>query len=157
MRKVLRVMLWMFAVACVLLVVAATVLTNPVKARPFASGVSADPSRLRSDVEALTGLPGFRCFERPDDLERAAEWVRSALEASGLPVEEQVFGVGQENFRNFIRGGGSARAGAASRTAPPRVDPPHRARALAARGAAQLPHTGHGFGGLRELVGPPQG
>jgi len=103
-------MLWMFAVACVLLVVAATVLTNPVKARPFASGVSADPSRLQSDVEALTGLPGFRCFERPDDLDRAAEWVRSALEASGLPVEEQQFGVGERNFRNFIARYGPAGA-----------------------------------------------
>jgi hypothetical protein len=110
MRKVLRLMLWMFAVAGVLLLVAATVLTNPVRARPFASGVSADPSRLRSDVEALTGLPGFRCFERPDDLERAAEWVRSALEESGLPVEEQVFGVGEENFRNFIARYGPAGA-----------------------------------------------
>ena len=64
--------LWVFAAVGVLLVVAAMALTNPVKARPFTSGVSADPSRLRSDVEALTGLPGFRCFERPDDLDRAA-------------------------------------------------------------------------------------
>jgi len=102
MRKVLRVMLLVFSVAGVLLLVAVTVLTNPIKVRPFASGVSAGPSRLRSDVESLTGLPGFRCFERPDDLDRAAEWVRSALEASGLPVEEQPFGVGEENFRNFI-------------------------------------------------------
>ena len=102
MRKVPRVMLWVFVAVGVLLVVAATVLTNPVKARPFASGVSADPSSLRSDVEALTGLPGFRCFERPDDLDRAASWVRSALEESGLPVEEQPFGVGGWTYKNFV-------------------------------------------------------
>ena len=36
----------------VLLLVVAYLMTNPAKARPFASGVSADPSRLRSDVES---------------------------------------------------------------------------------------------------------
>jgi Zn-dependent M28 family amino/carboxypeptidase len=102
MRKVLRGMLWAVAVAGVLLLLAALVMTNPAKAMPFASGVSADPSRLRLDVEALTGLPGYRCFERPDDLDRAAEWVRSALDASGLPVEEQPFVAGDRSFRNFI-------------------------------------------------------
>jgi Zn-dependent M28 family amino/carboxypeptidase len=86
------------------------VLTNPVKARPSASGVSAAPSRLRSDVEALTGLPGFRCFERPDDLERAASWVKTALEESGLPVEEQAFAVDDWDFSNFIARYGSAGA-----------------------------------------------
>ncbi|MCJ7756273.1 MAG: hypothetical protein MUP13_17060, partial [Thermoanaerobaculales bacterium] len=60
MRKVLRLMLWVFAVAGVLLLLVVTLVTNPVTARPFAAGVSADASRLRSDVEALTGLPGFR-------------------------------------------------------------------------------------------------
>ena len=110
MRKVLRVMLWVFAVAAVLLLVAATALTNPVKARPFESEVSADSSRLRSDVEALTGLPGFRCFERPFDLDRAAGWVKSALEESGLPVEEQAFEVGGRWFRNFIARYGPADA-----------------------------------------------
>jgi hypothetical protein len=102
MRKVIRGMLLVVVVAGVLLLVGAMVMTNPVKAMPFASGVSADPSRLRSDVEALTGLPGYRCFERPDDLDRAAEWARSALEESGLPVEEQSFDVGGRGFRNFF-------------------------------------------------------
>jgi Zn-dependent M28 family amino/carboxypeptidase len=72
--------------------------------------VSADPSRLRSDVEALVGLPGSRCFERPDDLDRAADWVRSALEASGLPVEEAPYAVGGWSFRNFIARYGPAGA-----------------------------------------------
>ena len=102
MRKALRVTLWVLAALSVVLLVAAIALTNPVKARPFTSGISADPSSLRSDVEALTGLPGFRCFERPDDLDRAATWVRSALEESGLPVEEQPFGVGGWTYKNFI-------------------------------------------------------
>jgi Zn-dependent M28 family amino/carboxypeptidase len=95
-------MLLAVAVAGLIFLVAALVMTNPAKPRPFASGVAAEPSRLRSDVEELTGLPGYRCFERPDDLDRAAEWVRSALEASGLPVEDQPYVVGGRSFRNFI-------------------------------------------------------
>jgi hypothetical protein len=63
---------------------------------------AADAARLEADVVALTGLEGFRCYERPDDLERAAEWVKAALMASGLPVEEQSYGVGDRNFRYFV-------------------------------------------------------
>jgi hypothetical protein len=103
-------MLLAVAVAGVLLMVVAYLMTNPAKARPFAFGVSVDPSRLRSDVEALTGLPGFRCFERPDDLDRAAEWVKSAMEESGLPVEEQPFEVGGLSFKNFFARYGPAGA-----------------------------------------------
>jgi len=110
MRKVLRVMLWLVVVAVVLLVVAVTVVTNPVRARPNGSGVVADPYRLLADVEALTGLPGFRCYERPHDLDRAAEWVRSALEESGLPVEVQPFRFGGRQFRNFLAHYGPADA-----------------------------------------------
>jgi hypothetical protein len=110
MRKVLRGMLWFGAVAGVILLVGALVMTNPVKARPFASVVSADPSRLRSDVEELTGLPGYRCFERPDDLDRAAEWVSSSLEASGFPVEEHPFDLGGQSFRYFTARYGPAGA-----------------------------------------------
>jgi Zn-dependent M28 family amino/carboxypeptidase len=110
MRKVLRGMLLVVAVIGVLLVAAALMMTNPVKAIPSISDVSADRSRLRSDVEALAGLPGYRCFERPDALERAAEWVRSALEASGLPVEELPYVVGNRSFRNFIARYGPAGA-----------------------------------------------
>jgi len=101
MRKALRVTLWVVAALGVVLLVGVIVLTNPVKTRVFESGVSADASRLQSDVEALTGLPGFRCFERPDDLDRAATWVRSGLEESGLPVAQQEFAVGGQWFRYF--------------------------------------------------------
>ena len=102
MRRAKRVVLWVLAAICVLLLVGVVVVTNPVRAKTFEAGVSADPSRLRSDVEALTGLPGFRCFERPFDLDRAAEWARSALEESGPPVEKQEFAVDGRWFRNFV-------------------------------------------------------
>ena len=35
----------------------------------------------------------------PDDLDSAAEWGRSALEASGLPVDNQPYVVGDRRFR----------------------------------------------------------
>lgn len=54
MRRVLRVTLWFLAGIVVLLVVVLTVVTNPVKARPFEAGVSVDALRLRADVEVLT-------------------------------------------------------------------------------------------------------
>jgi hypothetical protein len=95
-------MLWVFAVVAVLLVVVAVSVTNPVKIRSIEGAVAANADRLQSDVKALTGLPGFRCFERPGDLDRAAGWVESALMASGLPVEERSYGVGDQNYRYFV-------------------------------------------------------
>jgi hypothetical protein len=95
-------MLWLFAVIAVLAVVVAVMVTNPVKIRPIAADATASASRLESDVKALTGLPGFRCFERPRDLDRAADWAKSELMASGLPVEERSYGVGDQSFRYFV-------------------------------------------------------
>jgi len=77
-------------------------MTNPIKVRRLAVHASADSDRLERDVRQLTALPGFRCFERPDDLHRAALWAKNALMASGLPVEEQSFGVGAESFTYFV-------------------------------------------------------
>jgi hypothetical protein len=100
--KIVRKMLPFVIIAAVFFLVVVIVVTNPVKIRTFAPGASADPARLEADVRALTGLPGFRCFERPDDLESAADWAKDALMASGLPVEEQSFGVGAGSFRYFV-------------------------------------------------------
>ncbi len=92
-----------FAIIGAIVVLASVVfITNPIKRGSFSAGASADPARLEADVRALTGLPGFRCFERPDDLDQAADWVKTALMASGLPVEEQSFGVGDLEFRNLV-------------------------------------------------------
>lgn len=100
--KTLKKMMPLFILALLVLVVGAALLTNPVKVRSLVIEGEADPERLEADVAALTGLPGFRCFERPDDLDAAADWVKTELLACGLLVEEQPFGVGDRNFRNFI-------------------------------------------------------
>ncbi len=97
-----RRLLPFFIITAITLAVAAALVTNPVKVRNFSPRASADPARLEADVRALTGLPGFRCFERPDDLERAAEWAKTRLMSSGLLVEEENFGVGDLSFRNIV-------------------------------------------------------
>ncbi len=97
-----RRLLPFFIITAITLAVAAALVTNPVKVRNFSPRASADPARLEADVRALTGLPGFRCFERPDDLERAAEWAKTKLMSSGLLVEEENFGVGDLSFRNIV-------------------------------------------------------
>jgi len=100
--KVIRKLMPLIIIAAVFILVVVVLVMNPVKTRAFAPGESADPLQLEADVRALTGLPGFRCFERPDDLDSAADWAKTALTASGLVVEEESFGVGDLSFRNVI-------------------------------------------------------
>ena len=100
--KAFRKMLPFLVVIAILLCVGAALLINPIRVRSLVIEAVADPERLEADVKALTGLPGFRCFERPDDLDVAADWAKTELMASGLLVEEQSFGVGDRSFRNFI-------------------------------------------------------
>jgi hypothetical protein len=95
-------MLPFLVIAVIVLAAGAAWVTNPVKARRGTTEVSADPGRLERDVRSLVGLPGFRCFERPGDLDRAAGWLKKALTATRLPVVEQPFGVGDGSFRNLI-------------------------------------------------------
>ena len=92
-----------FLILGIVFLIAGTMwMTNPVKVRPMVIEAEANPARLERDVRALTGLKGFRCFERPDDLDRAAEWAKAKLMASGLLVEEESFGVGDLSFRNLV-------------------------------------------------------
>lgn len=92
-----------FLILGIVFLIAGTMwMTNPVKVRPMVIEAEANPARLERDVRALTGLEGFRCFERPDDLDRAAEWAKAKLMASGLLVEEESFGVGDLSFRNLV-------------------------------------------------------
>jgi hypothetical protein len=95
--------IWPFVLLGLLLFAAGIVwVTNPTTVRRLRADALADPVRLESDVRALCGLEGYRCFERPDDLDRAARWAKSALVRSGLPVEEESYGVGEESFRYLV-------------------------------------------------------
>jgi len=101
-RKVIRTLVWVWVIVGVPLLLGAVWMMNPIKVRPRAVEANADAARLERDVRALTGLDGFRCFERPDDLDRAAEWAKTKLMASGLLVEEESFGVGDLSYRNLV-------------------------------------------------------
>ena len=94
--------MWICVIIGVPLLLGAVWMMNPIKVHPMAVVAKADADRLERDVRTLTGLEGFRCFERPDDLDRAAEWVKAKLMASGLLVEEESFGVGDLSFRNLV-------------------------------------------------------
>jgi len=100
--NIVRALLPFVVIAVVVFVAILVFVMNPVKIRTFNPGASADSARLEADVRALTGLEGFRCFERPDDLDRAAGWAKTELMASGLLIEEESFGVGDLSFRNFV-------------------------------------------------------
>jgi len=101
MRR-LRALLPFIILGLVVLIAGSAWMTNPVGEAIVLVEKEADPVRLERDVRALTGLEGYRCFERPDDLEGAADWAKDALMASGLPVEEQSFGAGDRSFRYFV-------------------------------------------------------
>ncbi|MEN8164839.1 MAG: M28 family peptidase [Acidobacteriota bacterium] len=100
--KVKRVLLLIALFGALAIGLGVVWVTNPIVGRSYRPGAGADPERLEGDVRALTGLEGFRCFERPVDLERAADWAKNALEATGLPVQEQPFSVGDLTFRNLV-------------------------------------------------------
>ena len=101
MRR-LRAVLPFIILGLVVLAAGLAWMTNPVGSPVVSAGATADEGRLKRDVRTMTGLGGFRSFEHPDDLERAAEWAKNTLMASGLPVQEQSFGAGDRNFRYFI-------------------------------------------------------
>jgi Zn-dependent M28 family amino/carboxypeptidase len=86
----------------VLLTVGATWMTSPATRSAIRVGTVADPGRLEKDVRELVELDGFRCFERPADLQSAGSWVAGRLAATGLEVEERSYGVGDLSFAYYV-------------------------------------------------------
>jgi len=82
--------------------VVAWVLVNPVRPVPGTIAVAPAPADLRRHVEALTGLGGFRSYQHPDVLDRAADYISSQLQAAGFEVKEQPYEVGGVGVRNLV-------------------------------------------------------
>jgi hypothetical protein len=105
-KKVFNTIL--YAAISVLLVwsLLAIVLTGPVMVRkpPMLElpeiGVSAD--RLKRDVERLCGEFSPRHFGRPDNLDRAAEWIADEFRRAGLSVAFQDYELSEGRFRNVV-------------------------------------------------------
>lgn len=101
-RSLLRVLAATFASLAVLLGLAAVAITQPtVRALPAAKGLSSDPDRLRRHAEILT-LISPRDSNHPENLERAAAYIRSVFGRTRARVHDQAFTVRGRTYRNVI-------------------------------------------------------
>jgi hypothetical protein len=89
-------------VTLVLGIVAGRFMVNPAEPIPFEGSVEVDPDDLRCHVEALTGVGGYRSYEHPEVLDRAADVIRSRWREAGYEVEEQPFEINGTTYRNLI-------------------------------------------------------
>ena len=87
-----------------LLLAAACAGSRPVPADAPCGSVMVDPAVLRAHVEALSTRFAPRDFAHPENLDRAAAWLRDAFRAGGAPVREQQFQVDGRTYRNLIAG-----------------------------------------------------
>jgi hypothetical protein len=92
------------------LVVLAWVMVNPAKPRPRDVSATVDAENLRRHVGALTGLGGYRSFEYPEVLDRAAEYIRHQWMTMGFDVSEQPYEVAGTTYRNLLAGFGPGAA-----------------------------------------------
>ena len=101
-RSFLRVLATTFASLVVLLGLAAAAITQPAfRALPAAPGLKADPGRLRQHVEALARISP-RDSDHPENLERAAAYIRSAYGRTRARVQDQAFQVQGRTYHNVI-------------------------------------------------------
>ncbi len=101
-RSLLRVLAATAASLAILLGLGAAAVTQPtLRGLPAAKGLAADPNRLRRHVEALTRISP-RDSDHPENLERAAAYIRSAFGRTGVRVHDQPFQVRGRTYRNVI-------------------------------------------------------
>src|SRR3954451_22800908 len=101
-RSLLRVLATTFASLAHLLGLAAAAVTQPpFRALPATPGLAADPSRLRQHVETLARL-SQRDSDPPENLERAAAYIRSVYGRTRARVHDQVFQVRGRTYRNVV-------------------------------------------------------
>src|SRR5262249_10739140 len=67
-----------------------------------------DAARLRAHVEEISGELSPRSFDRPDNLDRAADYIRAELQRSSARVMDQAFVFEGYSYRNVIASFGPA-------------------------------------------------
>ena len=87
--------------ACVF-VVACTLVAQPMFESNQPSAASADESRLRADVEALSVKFHPRSWRDVENLDRAAEYIAGEMRRAGAEVEFQEFEARGRGYRNVI-------------------------------------------------------
>lgn len=109
LRRTLRVLTLAAAVLLLLLGLAAWAVTQPTFGSGLAwDGPRADPERLRRHVEFLTTEASPRDSGHPENLAKAADYIRERIEETGARVRDQAFEVRGRVYRNVIASFGPA-------------------------------------------------
>jgi hypothetical protein len=69
---------------------------------PFLGEERAEAARLRRHVELLAVEAAPRDVDHPENLERAADYIRESFERTGARVEEQVYAAHGRSYRNVL-------------------------------------------------------
>lgn len=110
LRSALRILLTTAMILGVLLGLAASVITQPTFGNdPAPEGPRADPGRLRRHVDFLTVTASPRDADHPENLDRAAAYIRDHFSRTGARVEDQIFEVRGRAYRNVIASFGPER------------------------------------------------
>jgi Zn-dependent M28 family amino/carboxypeptidase len=95
-------MLVLVGVVAGLLLIACAVLTQPLVQPASSRTPSIDVEKLRSHVRMLSEQLYPRSFDQRQTLDAAASYVHAQLATTGAVVEDQVFTVSGETYRNVI-------------------------------------------------------
>jgi hypothetical protein len=110
LRSALRILLATVTVLAILIGLAAAAITQPTFGTgPALDGSRADPGRLRRHVDFLTVTASPRDAGHPENLDRAADYVRDHFARTGARVSDQFFQVRGRTYRNVIASFGPER------------------------------------------------
>ncbi|MAE62019.1 MAG: peptidase M28 [Planctomycetaceae bacterium] len=102
-RRIVRMLVGILVVLVLGVVGLRVAITQPMTGRdPLPSGAQADPEALRGRVLFLCEDVKPRYYGRPENLSRAADYIRDAFGATGAEVTEQTYEAGGDTFRNVI-------------------------------------------------------
>lgn len=109
LSSILRIVVAVVLTATLLFAVAAVLVRQPsVRSVPYKGRARASPQALRRHLEFLTTIVRPRSADRPENLDRAAAYIRQAFSASGARVSDQTFVARGRIYRNVIADFGSA-------------------------------------------------
>lgn len=109
LRRALRILAVTAAVLLLLFGLAAWAVTQPTfGSLPAWDGPHADPERLRRHVEFLTTEASPRDSDHPENLDKAADYIRARFAETGARVRDQAFEVRGKVYRNVIASFGPA-------------------------------------------------
>jgi hypothetical protein len=99
----LNIMLYVLAVAVLLIVVLCLYVTQPlIGSASISAPISVDPKRLEAHVRTLSESFVPRDESHPENLDRCAAYIRREFESANARVSEQPFTVAGQTYRNVI-------------------------------------------------------